>query len=200
MSTPNHPPIVVTGSQRSGTTIAMHILANDLNRTPIDESQFVLGKDYDNCVIQLPHAMDSYVLLQHTYPGIEFCFVVRDPNDIIASMKRIQWLKDDVLDWETFLVRYVQSRFLLWEMMKSHIPEWCSEISYSMLENHPFFVHDRKGFTTKQWEQGRPVGPKYWNNNAQCMKELYEQQQHTGSITERFQTISPGIVAATRPT
>jgi hypothetical protein len=179
----------------------MRILADELKRMPIDESEFILGTDYTNCVIQFPHAMDSYILLQHTYPGIQFCFVRRDPNDIVASMKRIKWLKDDVLDWEAFLVRYVQSRYLLWETIKEHIPEFCGEIDYSMLENHPFFVHDREGFTTKQWQADKPVGPKYWANNTQCINQLYGQQQHyTGSITERLQAISPGIVATTRPT
>lgn len=175
MDTPNYPPIVVTGPQRSGTTIASQILASDLDRQAVDESEFTMGADYTNCVIQLPQALDHFILLQHVYPGVQFLFVRRDPLDIIQSMKRIQWCKDDVHDWDVFLERYVVSRLLLWNHIKQQAPDACSEIDYEALSDHPFFVDKdkRQKFTSKQWQQGKPVGPKYWSNNIKCMQSYY---------------------------
>lgn len=173
MPTANYPPIIVTGPQRSGTTIATQILAADLQRTAVDESEFIMGKDYTNCVLQLPQAMDNYIYFQHVYLGVQFCFVRRDPDDIIRSMKRIQWCRDDVHDWDDFLIRYVHSKFLLWELMKEQIPSSCSEIEYSLLSDHPLFVHDRTGFTCKQWQPNQPIGPKYWSSNNTGIDILY---------------------------
>lgn len=200
METPDNPPIIVTGPQRSGTTIATHILAYDLNLTAIDETQFQFGKDYTNCVIQLPTALDNYVIFQHAYPDCHFVFIKRPRKDIIASMKRIKWCQDDVNDWETFLKRYVDSRFKLWNHVKQQIPLDCSEIYYNALTEHPLFVHQdlRQDFTSKQWQLDKPVGPRYWSNNSNCIQETYG-SRCTSSIKERLQAISPGLVAATRP-
>lgn len=175
MDTANYPPIVVTGPQRSGTTIASQILASDLDRRAIDECEFNIGADYTNCVLQLPQALDHLILLQHVYPGVQFLFVRRDPLEIIRSMKRIHWCKDDVHDWDVFLERYVVSRILLWNHIKQQAPEVCSEIDYKALSDHPLFVDKtkRKEFTSKQWEQGKPVGPKYWSNNTKCIQSYY---------------------------
>lgn len=185
MHPPNYPPIVVVGPQRSGTTITSKILAYDLERTPIDEGEFVLGKDYTNCVLQLPHAIDSYIYLQHYYPGIHFVWVNRSTDDIITSMKRIQWCKEDVVDWEVFLERYVISRIKLWQHVKSQIPDSCSEITYEALEDHPLFVakDKRVEFTSKQWQVNQPLGPRYWSNNQECIREYYG-SRHTSSTQE----------------
>ena len=183
MDTPSYPPIVVTGPQRSGTTIASQIIADDLDRRAIDESDFIMGHNYDNCVIQLPQALDHFILLQHTYPGIQFLFVRRDPLDIIQSMKRIEWCKNDVYDWEVFLERFVMSRILLWNLIKTQIPAVCSEIDYEAMADHPLFVSkdSRTSFTSKQWQLDKPVGPRYWSNNSECIANFYG-SRHTSSI------------------
>jgi hypothetical protein len=175
MDTPKYPPIIVTGPQRSGTTIATHIFADKLSLTPVEEHHFIPGNDYTNCIIQSPNALDGYIMLQHMYPGVQFLFVRRDPEQIIASMKRIQWCKDDVSNWEAFIERYVISRIRLWEHIKKHIPDACKEIQYESLQTHPMFVptEDRLEFTSKQWHPDYPVGPRYWSNNIDCIKELY---------------------------
>lgn len=178
-----YPPIVVTGPQRSGTTIASKIIAADLFRTAVDESEFTFGEDYSNCVLQLPQALDHYIYLQHIYPGIQFLFVSRDPKDIIASMKRVEWCAGDVYDWELFLERYVTSRILLWNHIKQMIPESCSEIHYESLSDHPLFIpkEGRKDFTIKQWRADSPVGPSYWRNNTECTTILYGSRHTTSS-------------------
>ena len=183
MPASNHPPIIITGPQRSGTTIATHILADDLNRQAIDEIDFIPGKDYTNCIIQSPNAMDAYVMLLHMYPGLQFILIRRSKQDIIASMKRIQWCKDDVQDWEQFLEQYVDSRLRIWEQVKQDFPDSCSELPYEALAGHSLFVSKdkRSAFTTQQWQVGKPLGPKLWPNNFVGIQELYG-ERHTQSI------------------
>lgn len=170
--------ILVTGPQRSGTTIAAATLADDFNLTFIDETGFIPGNSYEDAVIQSPNALDSYVILHHMYPDAEFVFVRRDKADIIASMKRIEWLKDDVQDWESFLNDYVDNRFELWDKLKAYLPNQTQEIPYNALKGHRFFVNkeQRKHFTTKQWQVGKPIGPKVWPNNQQGIQELYRER------------------------
>jgi hypothetical protein len=184
MSTPNHPPIIITGPQRSGTTIATHILSADLKRTPVDEIDFIPGNDYTNCIIQSPNAMDAYVLLLHMYPSLEFILIRRSKEDIIDSMKRIQWCKNDVQNWDQFLNQYVDSRLQVWEQVKKDFPDNCSELPYEALSGHPLFVSKthRTDFTTKQWQVGKPVGPKLWPNNFVGIQQLYG-ERHTQSTT-----------------
>ena len=167
--------ILVTGPQRSGTTIAAATLADDFNLTFVDETGFVPGNQYKDAVVQSPNALDSYVILHHMYPQAEFVFVRRDKTDIIASMKRIQWLMDDVQDWESFLSDYVDNRFELWDKLKNYLPKQTQEIPYNALKGHRFFVskEQRTSFTTKQWQVGKPLGPKIWPNNQQGIQELY---------------------------
>lgn len=177
--------ILVTGPQRSGTTIAAATLADDFNLTFIDETGFIPGNPYKDAVIQSPNALDSYVILHHMYPDAEFVFVRREKEDIIASMKRIQWLKDDVQDWEKFLSDYVDNRFELWKKLQVYLPNQTQEIPYNALKGHRFFVpkDQRQHFTTKQWQAGKPIGPKTWPNNQQGIQELY--RERCTSSTER---------------
>lgn len=183
MDTPSYPPIIVTGPQRSGTTIASQIIADDLGRQAVDETEFAFGSDYSNCVLQLPQALDHYILLQHMYEGAQFLFVRRNPDDIIASLKRIHWCKDDVRNWELFLHRYVSSRISLWNHIKNVIPHACSEIDYEALSSHRFFVpsDQRIEFTSKQWQLEHPIGPRYWSNNSECIKATYGSRHIKGS-------------------
>lgn len=166
-------PIIVTGSQRSGTTIASVITASDRNLTFIDEAEFVPGNDYNNCVIHLPYALDGYVMLHHIYPTAHFIVVTRSKADIIKSMKRIQWCREDVQDWEQFLDDYVDNRFQLIDQLKSYLPDQVSLLPYESLASHRLFVTDRSNFTVKQWKPGIPRGPKYWSNNLQCITDYY---------------------------
>lgn len=175
MTTANYPPIIVTGPQRSGTTIVTQILAEDLKRTPVDEIDFFPGRNFTNCVVQAPTAMDYYVILIHMYPGLQFVFVDRPRKDIIASMKRIQWCRNDVQNWEQFLEQHLDARLHLWKVIKDRYPESCNEIAFQSLQKHPLFVQQdqRTAFTSRQWQLNNPIGPKYWRNNLECTKQLY---------------------------
>lgn len=175
------PPIFVTGSQRSGTTIASIITATDHNLAFVDESEFIPGNDYRDCVVHLPGALDCYVLLHHMYPYSRFIVVTRDKVDIIKSMKRIHWCKDNVQDWEQFLNDYVDHRLQLIDGLSSFLPELVSFLPYQSLQSHRLFVFDRTGFSVKQWRPNVPRGPQYWSDNFQCISTYYARRSEVST-------------------
>ena len=183
MDTPNTRQIIVTGPQRSGTTIAAVILADDLKLTFVDEVDFVPGQQYSNHVIQSPTALDNYVLFHHMYPKAEFVFVKRAKSDIITSMKRIEWCMDDVNDWEQFVSDYIDTQNTRWKQLKDYLPSQTSEIPYEALKGHRLFVQQdaRLNFTAKQWHPSKPIGPRYWSNNLQCSIDMYSERHLTSA-------------------
>jgi len=170
-----NPPIVVVGPQRSGTTVASKIIAYDFDLKAVDESEFTLGNDYSNCVVQLPGVLGSYIFLKHAYPGLQFVYIIRDKEDIIASMRRIQWCRGDVFDWEAFMSDWIDNCVLQWHLIKQDMPDQCAEVYYDSLRDHPLFIaeKDRQDFTSKQWQVDKPVGPRYWIKHNQALLELY---------------------------
>ena len=93
--------VVVTGPQRSGTTIAATILSRELGYSLILEEQF---RERDifrfintlnnlrNCVVQAP-ALAS--IAHHlTDPDLAIVFMIRDHSEIILSERRIDWLSN----------------------------------------------------------------------------------------------------------
>ena len=90
--------IVVTGPQRSGTTIIARMIAHDTGHTYIDESLFEVGdfklfkktiQDNDTCVIQCPGlAHKAHCLNEYTDTIVLFC--IRPVADIIASQNRVK--------------------------------------------------------------------------------------------------------------
>lgn len=189
-----NPPIVVVGPQRSGTTIASKIIANDFNYRAVDESEFRFGEDYTDCVIQLPNALSQYVFIRHAYPGVQFVYIIRDKEDIIKSMKRVQWCRDDVNNWEQFMSDWIDHCVLQWHIIKQDIPDQCAEVYYSALQDHPLFIQEdqRHNFTSKQWQPNQPIGPRYWNRNNKAMQELHG---CTNRITGWLQAIPTGTMA-----
>lgn len=177
------PPTFVTGPQRSGTTIAARIIAAEHNKSYVDELDFNPNSDLSNTVIQMPSALDSYIPLYYMFPGVVFVGITRDKADIIQSMKRIDWLRDDVQDWEQFLDAFVTQRFELWNQLKQKLPQdsW-QEIPYDSLSQHPLFLSKqaRADFSVRQWQLGKPCGFKTWANNYQCTLDKHNGRQYTG--------------------
>lgn len=178
-------PIIVTGPQRSGTTIAANILGHDLNRTVVDELHFNAQDKRQNIVCQVPSALQTYMIIYHFMQDVHFVYVKRDKSDIVQSMKRIQWSKKNVDYWEAFLDSYVDHCFKQWERLKEDLPKDCwSELPYKALSTHPLFVpkDQRTGFTSKQWQKDTPVGPRYWDDQLACIRELLNCERDTRSI------------------
>jgi len=168
------PPIIVTGCQRSGTQIAARILAYDFQLKFIPEIHADFFNLEPNTVIHSPLALNGFLETYYANPGVHFIHVNRDPHDIIASMRRIKWLKDDVEDWNRFLPHFVSHQQRMWKLLQTELPThaW-SEIQYESLKSHPLFMsqEDRTNFTVLQWEKDSPVGPQYWENNSTGLKE-----------------------------
>lgn len=146
------PQYLVTGPQRSGTTITAHILANDLDLPYFDETEFNPNNIPENCVIQAPFALKHVIELSFRHPDLHFIYVIRDMDSIIASMERVGWYKDHI-DHPDFYSKYIAHCKLLWSSCKLLLDEnrW-TEIEYEQLQSHPFFVNDRANFVVRQWQ------------------------------------------------
>lgn len=94
----NYKTIVVAGPQRSGTTIATHILATELGYKEVDEKEF----DVDNLVKFIPILNEtepkvmqapglSSILHLLKSPDVAVVFMSRNTYDIISSGDRIDW-------------------------------------------------------------------------------------------------------------
>ena len=174
-------PIIVTGPQRSGTTIAARILANDLNRTFVEDINFNATDNRKDIVCQCPSALTTYMIIHHFMPGAHFILIKRDKADIIESMKRVQWSKKNVKDWEAFLDQYVDHCFLQWKRLKQDLPDDCwSELPYESLSFHPLFVpkDERETFTSKQWQRNKPIGPPLWDDHMACIKQMLTSERY----------------------
>ena len=162
------PPIVVTGCQRGGTRIAAQILSYDLGLKYVDESEFVPYRLPGDSIVHAPFLLNEYLTVYYANPGVHFVGVVRGSDAILASMKRIQWMKDEVVDWDAFLIHYVSFQQRLWKQLKKELPKksW-SEVNYNNLQSHPLFVpkDQRADFHALQWQVGKPVGPRYWTSH-----------------------------------
>lgn len=154
--------IVVTGPQRSGTTIASKILAYDLGYKQFREEDIrnhslrllygILRKKI-KAVIQAPglasvcHFLDS--------PGLGVVFMRRNPKDILSSQERIMWRFNDVNLNYYFCDKgeIARVRYKAWENHQKKVmkAKWI-ELSYSAMEGHPLWVRseDRKGFGPRQ--------------------------------------------------
>lgn len=142
--------ILVTGPQRSGTTIAAHIFASDLGLQYIDEEEFSKTQLIPtNSVVQAPFALKASLELSLLYPDLHIIFMVRPKEEILESMNRVDWQPALATHRQTLVDHY----FLLWETMKQHLPnERYSELQYHSLEQHPLFIKDRSNFSLRQWQ------------------------------------------------
>ena len=179
-------PVFVTGPQRSGTTIAARILAHDLGRTYIDESEYHADTLPSDAIVQAPFLYKFVPELSFKHPGAHFIFMQRDKLQIVRSMERIEWYKD-YIDHPDFYSTYVDTVYNTIDAFKLTLTEnrW-TDLEYDSLRTHPLFINDRKTFTARQWEKDKPIGPATWRND-----------KPTESYSIRFQDIPPGSVATT---
>ena len=157
-------PIIVTGPQRAGSLIASHILAQETGGVFVDELEYRLPLP-DNAVVQAPFLLKSVLELSFVLPHATFVFMYRKPEDIVASMERVEWYKDYCTDPD-FYPSYVKHCYDYIDMLKRTLKRdrWF-DIQYDSLKTHPLFVQDRTGFTTKQHLPNVPNGPKTWRND-----------------------------------
>jgi hypothetical protein len=160
--------ILVTGPQRSGTTIAAHMIAHDLDMCYVDEDDLgwhgsgtndesllrkLLAVGVNN-VIQAP----ACAHICHTLP--EDCVVVfmrRDVEDVVASEERIKWGCERV-EFQKYPEEYratpiSHSKYLYWEEVQRDNIAHAYEVEYDSLRGHPLWVEKehRKNFGTRQY-------------------------------------------------
>jgi len=157
--------IVVTGPQRSGTTICAKIIAHELGYDYIDENEFGvhefhrfldivengLGK-----VLQCP-GLSRYVHLLSCFNDTVIVFMKRDINDIIASQERIAWGKNELRELEMYgydfgcNIPVAEIKYGFWNYQKGFLKDWI-EVEYESLSEHPLWIpkERRVGFKPRQ--------------------------------------------------
>lgn len=151
--------IMVTGPQRSGTTIAAKILAEELGFAYRDEGEILVGdvgaafRLYDlkrNFVLQAP-ALAAYC---HLFPGA-VVFMARDLEEIRQSQIRIAWNSSPELE-KYFLDKgeIAKVKYQVWEKWQKKLPGRY-ELEYVSLASHRLWVpsHERKDFSARQTER-----------------------------------------------
>jgi hypothetical protein len=158
--------IVVTGPQRSGTTIAGRMIATDTGHRYVDEGEFGV---YDvnrwrqvltatRIVVQCPHMLK--VIVDDPPAGVFVVLMRRDLAEIHASERRIRWEEDmrgNTRELERFGLTHGDSARLKYEYWDSHPrPPWHLELAYESLCGHPMYVtpDERASFGRKQTSPG----------------------------------------------
>ena len=190
-------PIIVTGCQRSGTTIAAHILGNakqyivledtDWEPTPqhVQTLKDLVDSGRSRIVIQSPTALYNFHFIHHMIPQIHWVGCKRDKNEILSSMKRIKWMQDMYPDYLPFYKDHIRYMNAQWGLLKQLLPKdsW-TEVRYpDELQDYPEFIPQnlRKDFTIKQHRLNEPKGSKYWLNDEKGHAEVAETSKE-GSI------------------
>ena len=180
-------PIIVTGCQRSGTTIASHILGNAKQFIVLEDSEWLPTPEHvrtlkdlvysgrDRLVIQSPTALNHFHFIHHMIPQIHWVGCKRDKKELIASMERVKWMQDAYPDYLPFYNDHIRFMNSQWGLLKQLLPRdnW-TEVRYpDELQDFPEFIPPelRKDFTIKQHRLNEPKGPRYWLNDSQGYAE-----------------------------
>jgi len=158
--------IIVTGPQRSGTTIAAKIIAHELRYTEILEENFrednliafiSIIVQNNNCVIQAP-ALSSVVHLLRSN-DIAVVFMNRPTEEILNSEKRVDWIsKNDAIEKSKYFalsnpepISTIKKK--TWNIyQKKELRERAFDLEYSSLQTHQFWIDRefRKNFHSRQ--------------------------------------------------
>lgn len=165
--------ILVTGCQRSGTTICARMIAHDTGLTYVDEDDYgttdreawgqLVGRA-GGCVIHCP-AMARYVTDFGDCDDVVIVWVDRRLADVVASEQRIGWNRGKAVGKERDKYADVpgyskdlpicQIKRRYWaQYQKPAIRHWL-EVKYTDLQRHPLWVDDRADFGPRQWNRGK---------------------------------------------
>lgn len=163
--------ILVTGPQRSGTTIAAHILSAELKKRYVDENEIGIYDwvralrlmSEEPSVVQAPGLMYFCTMFVRS----EFALVImrRDLNEIHSSEERIGWrtaynganvqAENDRYQ-ATFGVtakdgNVAAMKYEIWETRQKSLCHNAFELQYNSLKSHPLFKTARAHFGGRQW-------------------------------------------------
>lgn len=162
----NYSVVLVTGPQRSGTTIAARMIAHDTDLSYIDEQAFKatdVEKWRDiverslNVVIQCP-GMCRWVHEYGDRDNVAVVMVCRPVEDIIASQRRIGWRYEayELRSYEANGARPVaRVKYDYWYEHQKGVILNAYELQYESLSNHPLWVpkERRRFFGPRQWRE-----------------------------------------------
>lgn len=150
--------IIVTGPQRSGTTIAAHILSEELGLRYADETELdvydsVKAKailDAGNVVLQGP----AICYAAHTF-GCTVVFMQRPVADIIRSQERINWdfNQSEILKYGLPKGRAAEVKYAAWNEWQRNACASAFDLEYDSLSVHPRWIDPerRRHFHSRQW-------------------------------------------------
>lgn len=164
----NYRKILVTGPQRSGTTITSQILAMESGYRYIDEREFNLRdptlfeqflRDDQNMVIQCPSM--SHLIDQFGSEKNLIIFMHRNPREIMSSQMRIGWKSErhekklyrgKVCYLPHLFTPICVLKYLHWHFEQKHKVSHYLNLQYSSLDNHPLWIdkENRSTFKAKQ--------------------------------------------------
>jgi hypothetical protein len=139
--------IMVTGPQRSGTTIAALILAQELGYPCYLEEHFGIHNlkrffeiySATKFVVQAP-ALSAYTNL---IPG-SVVFMMRPINEIICSQERISWNEEEIEKAKYFSdskLPIAVFKYKIWEQYQKHQSNRF-ELEYHSLKDNPLWVDE----------------------------------------------------------
>ena len=143
--------IIVTGPQRSGTTICAQMLAHDLKVRYVDESDIgiytesairALCTSDPGFVLQCPRA--AFACHTFIYPDVAVVFMYRGSYDIKKSQDRINWTNSyqhDELSLYGVTNRTISTvKYHTWRTKQKQLIPNAFEIWYDTLQTHKFWV------------------------------------------------------------
>lgn len=163
--------VLVTGPQRSGTTIAAHILSAELKKRYVDENEIGIYDwvralrlmSEEPSVIQAPGLM--YFCTMFVRPEFALVIMRRSLNEIHSSEERIGWrtvygganvqAENDRYQ-ATFGVTAIDGdiaamKYDIWETRQKKTCSNAFELEYNDLKSHPLFNSERSHFGDRQW-------------------------------------------------
>lgn len=160
--------IIVTGPQRSGTTLVAAAIAHDLGYYFYPEEQIRvwelwrvrrLFKRTTNLVLQAP-AICRYVH-QFSAPEVAIVLVRRDIEDIIASQERVDWTGEarELRQYGLKQGAIADIKYRYWDEYQKAIIRNPFEVEYELLKAHPLWLprEERAGFEPRQYQKAGPV-------------------------------------------
>ena len=206
--------IIVTGPQRSGTTIAARMIANDLGlrffieeRVPTRQVHAGLVQHQTGWVAQVPH-LCRWVHDYGDRDDVAIVMVRRPIDEILASQARIGWApyeRDELARYGLQDGVISEVKYDFWEQEQKPIIRHGFEIDYHDLKEHPLWVpkRSRGKFAPRQHELTSIIIPCWLlphNNNAlvkhtkRCLDSI---RRHTADGYELV-LVDNGSVVGTR--
>jgi hypothetical protein len=156
--------IVVTGPQRSGTTIATKILATELGYEFLREETFHIHRldllcdiimKRDRFVVQAPTMSGCC----HYFTGVAVVFMRRKIGEILFSERRVNWFRSDFEKAKYFDDTNRSSaevKYDAWDRFQKRMLQGRGfDLEYDALRGHPLWVpqKERSEFSRRQIER-----------------------------------------------